>query len=168
MVLLFSEPFLAMSVFSAIFILYLSTYMILKRPLTKRSKMVADTLGEKIKIISEIFAGIREIKLDSYENYFAKNYENISLTYSDKLAKSLAIGALPRYILEALAFGGIILIVLFLYISFDDTSHIINCIICSHMNVACSPINLFCFSKYKFVFGSEIIYHGLKMVTMNT
>ena len=58
--------------------------------------MVADKLGKKFKIISEIFAGIRKIKLDSYENYFAKNYENISLTYSDKLAKSLAIGGIAK------------------------------------------------------------------------
>ena len=166
-VLLFSEPFLAMSVFSAIFILYLSTYMILKRPLTKISNMVADKLGEKFKIISEIFAGIREIKLDSYENYFAKNYENISLTYSDKLAKSLAIGALPRYILEALAFGGIILIVLFLYISFDDTSHIISLIalyaLAGYRMLPAAQSIYFAFSKYKFGKPAlEIIYHGLK------
>ena len=153
-VLLVADPILAISVFSVISFLYILTYYAVKENLTEISDKVADLLGEKFKIISEIFSGVREIKLDSYEEVFTNKYKGISSVYADQLARSLAIGTLPRYILEALAFGGIIIIVLILFVTLDDTSHIISLIalyaLAGYRLLPAAQAIYFAVSKYKF------------------
>ena len=147
--LFISDPKLAISVISTLFVLYMITYFLIKKNLTEISNRVVILLRDKYKIIGEIFSGIREIKLDSYENFFTDKYKKISEEYASQFAISLAIGALPRYILEALAFGGIIVIVLVLYVTIDDTSHII------------SLIALYAIAGYRLLPAAQSIYYAV-------
>ena len=152
--LFISDPTLAISVISILFTLYIITYYLIKKNLTEISNRVVILLRDKYKIIGEIFSGIREIKLDSYEYFFTDKYRKISEEYASQLTMSLAISALPRYILEALAFGGIIAIVLVLYLTIDDTSHIISLIalyaIAGYRLLPAAQSIYFAVSKYKF------------------
>ena len=152
--LFISDPTLAISVISILFTLYIITYYLIKKNLTEISNRVVILLRDKYKIIGEIFSGIREIKLDSYEYFFTDKYRKISEEYASQLTMSLAISALPRYILEALAFGGIIAIVLVLYLTIDDTSHIISLIalyaIAGYRLLPAVQSIYFAVSKYKF------------------
>ena len=147
--LFISDPTLAISVIFILFTLYIITYYLIKKNLTEISNRVVILLRDKYKIIGEIFSGIREIKLDSYEYFFTDKYRKISEEYASQLTMSLAIGALPRYILEALAFGGIIVIVLVLYLTIDDTSHII------------SLIALYAIAGYRLLPAAQSIYYAV-------
>ena len=58
--------------------------------------------------------GIKEIKLHSLEENFLARFRQPSIDNAKFSAQGLVIAILPRYLLETLSFGGIILLVLYL------------------------------------------------------
>ncbi len=75
--------------------------------------------------IYEIFGGIKEIKLMNREKYFLKNYCAASLRSTRYRSWNRVISQLPRFALEAIAFGGIILYSLTLMLTQEDARQII-------------------------------------------
>jgi ABC-type bacteriocin/lantibiotic exporter with double-glycine peptidase domain len=69
---------------------------------------------ERFKTASEALSGAKEIKLLGKEGTFLDFYAVPSKRYSRYMANHQVISTLPRYGLETIAFGGMILIVLYL------------------------------------------------------
>jgi ABC-type multidrug transport system fused ATPase/permease subunit len=64
--------------------------------------------------VSEAFGAIKEIKLGGFENIYAKRYADPAKNFATLQTKATLIGQLPRFALEIIAFGGIILVILYL------------------------------------------------------
>lgn len=88
-------------------------------------KGVLETLGiqrksankGRFKRTNEAFAAIKQIKLMNNQKYFLKTYEKPSLQFEQSQAKQEIYSMVPNYALETIAFGGILIIVLYLLIS---------------------------------------------------
>jgi ATP-binding cassette, subfamily B, bacterial PglK len=65
-------------------------------------------------IASEVFAGIKDIKLKGLEEISIRRYSAPSLTYSHGIALSMSLSQVPRFFLETIAFGGVIAMILYL------------------------------------------------------
>ena len=63
--------------------------------------------------LSEAFGATKEIKVGGLEKIYIKAYSDSSKIYARTVASQLLISHLPRYILEAVAFGGILIIILY-------------------------------------------------------
>lgn len=66
----------------------------------------------RFKTLSEGLGGVKEVKLGGHENFFLNLFSRAAQNYAKTQASSFVIGLLPRYILEALAFGGILILIL--------------------------------------------------------
>ena len=64
--------------------------------------------------VSEAFGAIKEIKVGGLEETYIKNYAKSSKTFARMQAMSSIIAQLPRYALEGIAFGGVMLVILYL------------------------------------------------------
>jgi ABC-type multidrug transport system fused ATPase/permease subunit len=64
--------------------------------------------------VSEAFGAAKEIKVNGLEQTYIKRFSNAAESYSKLNALSSTIGQLPRYAIEIVAFGGMILLVLYL------------------------------------------------------
>ena len=64
--------------------------------------------------INEAFSAVKEIKVGGLENIYVNRYAEPSKIFVALQTKATAIGQLPRYALEIIAFGGIILVILYL------------------------------------------------------
>ena len=64
--------------------------------------------------VNEAFGGIKDIKIGGLEKFFIKRFSKSAYNYAHTQAHRQAIGELPRFILEAIAFGGILLILLYM------------------------------------------------------
>ncbi len=64
--------------------------------------------------ISEAFGAIKEIKVGGLEKSYVKLFSESAQNFARTQTFSEVIGKLPRYILEAVALGGILLIILYL------------------------------------------------------
>ena len=65
------------------------------------------------KSISEAFGAVKEIKMGGLEQIYIKRFSDPARTIAKNLASSSVVQQFPRFALEAVAFGGIMLLILF-------------------------------------------------------
>src|SRR3990167_2321105 len=93
-------------------------YTIIFLSLRKRLHSIGKKLTEESELLFkasyECFGGIKEIKLYNNEKFFLDNFSKPSYLIATYVAQSNIYPQLPRYALETVAFGGIILITIIL------------------------------------------------------
>ena len=95
----------------------------------------------------------KEIKVGGLENKYIENYSNSAETYAKTLTYSNIIAILPRFILEAIAFGGIILILLYIIAQTGS------------LNNAIPIISLYVFAGYRLMPSLQVIYASVTKLT---
>ena len=102
--------------------------------------------------VSEAFGAAKELKVGGLEQIFIERYSNPAKTYAQSWASSQVITQLPRYALEAITFGGMILLVLYLMI--DRGS----------FNSAIPIITLYIFAGYRLMPALQQIYSSFSLI----
>jgi len=64
--------------------------------------------------VSEAFGAVKEIKVGGLEQTYIKKFSDPAKTFAIVQSSAQVVGQLPRYGLEAIAFGGILLMILYL------------------------------------------------------
>ncbi len=107
------DPVLAVVVSGTLGAAYILLFLFVSKVLRRIGLERAEANRKQFKIISESFNGIKILKVIGKEQYFWESFAAQSLIVSNNFAKKAIIGALPRYAFEVIAFGGVILIVLY-------------------------------------------------------
>jgi ABC-type multidrug transport system fused ATPase/permease subunit len=68
----------------------------------------------RFNIINEAFGSIKEVKVSALENTYLKRFNPAAESYARYQSSVNVISQMPRFVLEALAFGGMIIVALFL------------------------------------------------------
>ncbi len=69
---------------------------------------------ERFTVVSEAFGAAKEVKVGGLEQIYIQRFARPAETFAKAQATASAIGHLPRYALEAVAFGGMLLVILYL------------------------------------------------------
>jgi ATP-binding cassette, subfamily B, bacterial PglK len=91
-------------------VIYKFTRSFLKRIGEERMK----ANKERFTIITEAFGAAKEIKVGGLEQVYTKRFSGPAKIAAQHAASAQLVGNLPRYALEAIAFGGMVLVVLYL------------------------------------------------------
>ena len=112
--LLVVDPLLAFTVGSVLGLAYgaIGVVMRAKLKLLGQERIVANQ--ERFKAVSEAFGAAKEVKVCGLEQVYVQRFAKPAESYAKALATARVISQLPRYALEAIAFGGLILVVLYL------------------------------------------------------
>lgn len=110
--LILVDPKIAIAVGVFICLIYGVVFYFLKNLLVKLGKERLKNNEIRFRVISEAFSAAKEVKVGGLERSFIKLFSNSTQIMAKNLAKSEAIGILPRFFLEAIAFGGILLLIL--------------------------------------------------------
>ncbi len=93
--------------------LYVAIYLVVRARLARLgSRAVAGNEG-RYRVVQETFGALTELKLYGRAEGFAAGFDAPARGYARALAEALLTGQLPRFVIEALAFGGVIAVVLF-------------------------------------------------------
>jgi ABC-type multidrug transport system fused ATPase/permease subunit len=108
-----AEPLLALAALGLISGIYSLFYLFLaRRKLRDLGERRVHNSKAMMQVISEAFGGIKDVKLLHAEDAFADVYRPLSQTLArDQILETL-IATTPRYVVEAVSFGGIILVTL--------------------------------------------------------
>lgn len=107
----------------------------------------------RYKIVNESFGASKEVKLLGLEDFFVKRFSKAGKAFAQTQAKLQVLAYLPRYILEAIAFGGILLIILY-YISKTGS-----------FGNALPIISLYVFAGYRLMPSLQQIYSAFTIIT---
>lgn len=149
------NPVLALVVAVSIGVLYGAIYLFLQRKLTRIGKKSLEANAGRFKSTSEAFGGIKWVKLMGGEATFMRRYAAHSYQYSNCNATAGVVSIIPRYALETVAFGGIILVVLYLLATGSDLAQVL-------------PLaGLFTFAGYRMMPAVQQIFYGATQLRFN-
>lgn len=123
--LIFLDPVLAVLVSIILGGAYGVTFMVIRKRLRNigKKRLAANTM--RFKTVNEALGGVKDVKVFGKEAHFVERFSFPSLSYTGLNATSQILKVIPQYILETVAFGGILLIVLYLMAVKDDVRQII-------------------------------------------
>lgn len=115
--LLVADPWLAIGVALVLGGAYAAIYLLVHGFLGRLGEVRNEANTRRFTAASSVLAGIKEIKLYQRTGFFLKGYEGASLLFARNSSTHQIIAQLPRYVLEVLAMGGVIVIILYLIAS---------------------------------------------------
>lgn len=104
---------------------YVLIYMIVRAKLTSRGKLRIQANQGRFFAVGEAFGGIKDVKFMNLENEFARRFEHPAGEYARHKAFSELVAQVPQFTLQLIAFGGIILVTLFLLGREDNLGQIL-------------------------------------------
>ena len=96
--------------------------------------------------VSEAFGAVKEVKIGGLEKMFIKLFSDSAKSFAKTQTTAEIIAQLPRYILEIIAFGGILLIILYLISKFGT------------FNESMPILSLYVFAGYRLMPALQQIY----------
>lgn len=127
----------------------------INRNLKKRGHQRIQANQMRFKAVSEAFGGIKEIKVANRESFFLKRFSTQSYKLARLMSWNAVIGQIPRFALEAIAFGGIIIFVLILLVTRDNISQII------------PLVSLFAFAGYRLMPALQELFTSYTQMQFN-
>ena len=116
--LIIIHPILALSMTLVLTVSYFFIFYFIKKTLSKIGSQNFTLNKERFKIITEAFSAIKEIKITGLEQRYIDRFSKSAEIYAKNQSTFQIIANCPRYIIEGLAFGGVIILSL-IFISFD-------------------------------------------------
>lgn len=106
--LVWLSPLLAAFVGVVFVSAYALVYVFVRRPLLRigQRRMRANT--RRFQATGEAFGSLKEVKVMGREQAFIRRYEPAAASFANTMAKQQVLGQLPRYLIEAIAFGMVI------------------------------------------------------------
>jgi len=132
---------------------YCLIYYFTRRYLTLIGKKSLKNNQLRFKVVSEAFGAAKEVKVGGLEQVYIESFSNSAQTFARTQASLQAIGQIPRFILEAIAFGGILLILLYLM---RQTGN---------LNEALPILSLYVFAGYRILPALQTIYQSFSQLT---
>lgn len=153
--LLILNPLLALIMTFALGSAYGAIYMLVRRRLARIGRERVEANTQRFKVANEAFGAIKLIKLLGKDRLFVERYTDSSFRYSDRMATGALISMVPRFALEAIAFGGILVVVLYLLGTQRELSQVL------------PLIGLYAFAGYRLMPALQTIFSGATQVRFN-
>nr|WP_319528635.1 ABC transporter ATP-binding protein [Pseudomonas laurentiana] len=93
---------------------YALLYRFVRMRLMRNGKEISVVQSERFKLLGEGFGGIKDVLLLGRQSLYVNRFEEANKRYTRSLAGNQAMSQVPRYAMELVAFGSVILLVLYL------------------------------------------------------
>ncbi|WP_347100785.1 ABC transporter ATP-binding protein [Sagittula stellata] len=110
--LLAVNPVIALTTFGVTALVYVLTLMITQRLVRKLGGTRLKANRQRYRLANEVLGGVKDIKLLGREAIYLERYSVMSRKLAETQSAASILGQTPQYVLQALAFGGVILLCL--------------------------------------------------------
>lgn len=108
------DPLVAVFAFLIIASAYGLLFKLIKLRLQANGQIISTTLTDRFKLMNEGFGGIKDILLLGHSRYFVDKFTAMSQRLAVSEGKNNVIAFVPKYFMELVAFGAMILLVLYM------------------------------------------------------
>jgi ATP-binding cassette, subfamily B, bacterial PglK len=113
------DPKVAISGFLIFSTAYLIIFSLVKKRLQNNGKTVSEVSQERFTLMNEGFGGIKDILLLGRDSDFIQRFKHSGQRMAYSFSNNAVLAQAPRYLIELVAFGSIILLVIYLFISYN-------------------------------------------------
>lgn len=150
--LMFIDPLLAITVILVLGVAYSATYMLIRRKLLVNGQRSTEADAQNYKSANEALGGAKEIKLLGKELAFIERFSKSSKLHARYRIIGYSISLLPKYAIESMAFGGMLLILVYLIGLRKDVA------------AALPLIALYAFAGYRMLPAIQQIFQSLSSI----
>lgn len=148
------NPLVAFTAFVTIGGVYSLYYSIINKKIHKLGLDLSDANQKRFSIIGDAFGGIKTVKILKSEHVFCSSFEHSNARYAISLAQQQVYNQTPKFVIEAVAFGGLILIILGLIVQEGDLSG-------GALGLALPVGGMYALAAYRLQPSLHAIYNGL-------
>jgi ATP-binding cassette subfamily C protein len=123
--LIWADPSVALVMFGTLGGAYVIIYLFQRRFLKRTGKERMDLAVKRYQGIAELFGGIKTVQVSGQDAFFANRYEEASRLFCDIQPVYHTTVAAPRFVMEVLAFGAIVCVTIYLYLTVGDIENIV-------------------------------------------
>ena len=120
--LIYSSPFGTLISVSCILIFYICFFTLVKKPLTNFGNISSSANELRFRYATEAFRSFKDIKIYNSEKFFTERIKSPSILFSKALSGYQTLEIAPKYILEFIAFSGLMFVTIFLIIVTDSNN----------------------------------------------
>jgi len=150
--LLFIDPILSLTVSIVLGGVYAIFFAVINKTLNRIGKERTEANELRFKIVYEALSGIKELKVLGREHLFIDHFSTHSHRFANNQALKNTISQLPKYALEIIAFGGILIIVLYYLAIKHNIAQVI------------PLISLYTFAAYRLMPALQAIFTGVSEI----
>ncbi|WP_133013306.1 ABC transporter ATP-binding protein [Marinomonas flavescens] len=110
------DPLIAFVGIMIFLVAYVVIYKTVKNRLEKNGNAISRSSEERFQLMSEAFGGIKDVILLGRQFDFKHRFKITSQDLAKGQGQNMALSQVPRYLIEVIAFGGLIVLVLILLI----------------------------------------------------
>ncbi len=154
--LFFVDPVLAALITLVLTSAYALVFVVVRRRLNTIGTRRVEANSQRFKYATEAMAGIKDIKLLGKERAFLRSFAKPSKRFARVEAVSAIIAEIPKYVLETVAFGGVLLIVLYLIRTRGDFSEVV------------PVISLYAIAGYRLMPALQSLFRSLAKMRYST
>lgn len=147
--LAFLHPFLTLTTLFVLSTCYAFIYVYIRKKLRRNGILVVSYNKEIFKCIQEGLGGVKDIKVLNKEGFFIDVYKQLSRKKARLMSFNQSVINCPRHALESIAFGGILLITLYLLLQGQSLSDFF------------PLLSLYAVAGYKFMPSLQVIFQSM-------
>jgi len=117
---LWVDPWLAISFGAVIGTIYASVFLCIRRMVSRLGRVSKGANKERFRLASELLSGIKELKILGQDEAYRQRFADRSALYAKTHWITTAVSQVPRYAIESIAFGSIVLVVLYLLATHEN------------------------------------------------
>ena len=119
------DPKVAILIFSTFSIAYFILFRVVRMRIQRNGKTISEVNEKRFRLMNEGFGGIKDVLLLGRDGDFIKRFNQTGIKLAYSQGANAALNQAPKYFMELVAFGSMILIVLYLISSHDGDLGII-------------------------------------------
>jgi ABC-type multidrug transport system fused ATPase/permease subunit len=146
MLLIASNVKLAFTIFVTLGGSYLLIFYLVKKLLNNIGEARLKNNELRFKFVNEAFGAAKEVKIGGLENIYLNNFSEAAKNYAKSKATAGLISKLPRFFLEALSFGGILLLIIY------------SMALLGNLNTFLPTISLYVYAGYRLLPALQQVY----------
>jgi ABC-type multidrug transport system fused ATPase/permease subunit len=154
--LLRTDPVIALAAIGVMSTAYIAIFLLVRRRLGHIGKIRVAANRERSKATLEALGSLKDVKLQGLEDSYVKRFRAPALEAAQTATSSQIISELPRHLLEALAFGGILAMVLAMLMRTDST-----------LVDILPTLGLFAFAGLRMFPAMQAVYRALTTIRFN-
>ena len=131
---------------------YVIIFYFIKAFVKKIGKERLNANEQRYMAVSEAFSATKEVKFGRLEDIYIKRFSDPAYKFARSQSFSQAVNELPRYLLETIAFGGILLIILYLMLPTGSFNNVL------------PIISLYAFAGYRLMPALQQIYSSFTKI----
>lgn len=146
------DPVLALVVAAVFGGAYAGIYLLLRRYLDRIGKERVQANGERFQSIQEAFGGIKDVKVAGLEKAMLRRFGKPAMQFARHQAAAQVASLLPRFALEIVAFGSLLVAVLIMMTEFEGLKN------------ALPKLTVYAFAGYRLMPALQQVYTQLSKI----